>query len=153
MTTHRLLNLVRFVLVLLLLFGSIDAYSNDFYWKKKKDKMALGYKPDNGKKFLVTDFIYDADFTDSYYTYNKKREPKPIISSYQGNSDEWQKQNAFVVKTDDGVGIINGLGEVVVPYGKYDVFYKSDFLYGFWHGSFHGQNSDYSASEHIIRVK
>lgn len=150
MTTHRLLNLVRFVLVSLLLFGSIDAYSQDFYWKKKKDKMALGYKPKKGKKALVTDFIYDAAYTISYY---KNRKPRPIIDSYQGNSDERQKQNAFVVKTDDGVGIINGLGEVVVPYGKYDEFYESDFVYGFWQGSFHGWNSDNSASEHIIRVK
>ena len=150
MTTYRLLNLVRFVLVSLLLFGSIDAYSQDFYWKKKKDKMALGYKPKKGKKALVTDFIYDAAYTISYY---KNRKPLPIIDSYQGNSDERQKQNAFVVKTDDGVGIINGLGEVVVPYGKYDEFYESDFVYGFWQGSFHGWNSDNSASEHIIRVK
>ena len=72
MTTHRLLNLVRFVLVSLLLFGPIDAYSQDFYWKKKKDKMALGYKPKKGKKALVTDFIYDADFTDSYYMTSPK---------------------------------------------------------------------------------
>ena len=156
MTTHRLLNLVRFVLVSLLLFGSIDAYSNDFYWKKKKDKMALGYKPDNGKKFLVTDFIYDADFTDSYYTYNKKREPKPVIFSSQGNSDEWQKQKAFAVKTDEGVGIINGLGEVVVPYGMYDKIYESDFFNGFWWhpglGWSAGRNRNKSATIHV-RVK
>ena len=112
--------------------------------------MALGYKPKKGKKALVTDFIYDAAYTISYY---KNRKPRPIIDSYQGNSDERQKQNAFVVKTDDGVGIINGLGEVVVPYGKYDEFYEPDFVYGFWQGSFHGWNSDNSASEHIIRVK
>ena len=150
MSPHRLSRLLQCIFFAIIIVGPIDAYSNDFYWKKKKDKMALGYKPKKGKKALVTDFIYDAAYTISYF---KNREPRPIIDSFQGNSDQRQKQNAFVVKTDDGVGIINGLGEVVVPYGKYDEFYESDFVYGFWHGSYHGWNSDDSASEHIIRVK
>ena len=156
MSTHRLFRLLQCIFFAIIFVGSIDAYSNDFYWKKKKDKMALGYKPDKGKKFLVTDFIYDADFTDSYYTYNKKRSPKIVIYSLQGNSDEWQKQKAFAVKTDEGVGIINGLGEVVVPYGMYDKIYESDFFNGFWWlsglGWSAGKNSDGSATIQV-RVK
>lgn len=90
----------------------------DLKWKKKGDKMALEYTPVKGKKRLVTDYIFDASYTGSYYRFPKNK-PETLFDAFLPGQD-YYSQKVIRVRTDEGFGVINGMGEVVVPFGTYD---------------------------------
>jgi hypothetical protein len=103
-------------LVGLLLFMVADAEAKKYYynkWKRKGDKMALLYRPDNkGKWQQVTDFIFDADYSRSYYSWDKK---KPQFIGYG-------ELTIAEVRTSEGCGYIDRKGRTVIPcqYQTYD---------------------------------
>lgn len=103
-------------LVGLLLFMVADAEAKKYYWskwKRKGDKMALLYRPDSkGKWQQVTDFIFDANYSRSYESWDKKY-PKKI-----GYSD----MALIEVSTSEGCGYIDLKGRTVIPcqYQTYD---------------------------------
>ena len=103
-------------LVCLLLFVAADVQAKKYYynkWKKKGDKMALLYRPNNeGKGQQVTDFIFDADYSRSYYSWDKK-EPQFI---------GYGELTIAEVRTSEGCGYIDRKGRTVIPcqYQTYD---------------------------------
>ena len=103
-------------LVCLLLFMVADAEAKKYYynkWKVKGDKMALLYRPDDkGKWQQVTDFIFDADYSRSYYSWDKK---KPNFIGYG-------ELTIAEVRTSKGCGYIDRKGRTVIPcqYQTYD---------------------------------
>lgn len=103
-------------LVCLLLFVAADVQAKKYYynkWKKKGDKMALLYRPNNeGKWQQVTDFIFDADYSRSYYSWDKK-EPQFI---------GYGELTIAEVRTSEGCGYIDRKGRTVIPcqYQTYD---------------------------------
>ncbi|MBQ5729699.1 MAG: hypothetical protein IIV54_04840 [Bacteroidaceae bacterium] len=110
-------------LVGLLLFMVADAEAKKYYynkWKRKGDKMALLYRPDNkGKWQQVTDFIFDADYSCSYKYWDKK-DPKEI---------EFSDMALIEVSTSEGCGYINQKGQVIIPclYQEYSLHYAFGF--------------------------
>ena|GEM_PF-3543101 len=110
-------------LVGLLLFMVADAEAKKYYynkWKVKGDKMALLYRPDDkGKWQQVTDFIFDADYSCSYYHWDKKK-PKEI-----GYSD----MPLIEVSTSEGCGYIDRKGRTVIPF-RYKR-YRLDYAFAF----------------------
>ena len=103
-------------LVCFLLFMAADVQAKKYYynkWKKKGDKMALLYRPNNeGKWQQVTDFIFDANYSRSYHSWDKK-DPDFIDHS---------QLSIVEVKTSEGCGFIDCKGRVVIPcqYKTYD---------------------------------
>lgn len=103
-------------LVGLLLFMVADAEAKKYYynkWKRKGDKMALLYRPDNkGKWQQVTDFIFDANYSRSYESWDKK-EPNFINLS---------ELTIVEVRTPEGCGYIDRKGRTIIPcqYQTYD---------------------------------
>ena len=90
--------------VCLLLFMAADVLADDFKWKKKGDKMALFRKPYKKAWVQETDYIYDADFNASYCSDNNK---KPYFFD--------RHYSLIQVKNSQGIGIINWVGDVVIP--------------------------------------
>ena len=111
------------ILIGLLLFAVADAQANKYYynkWKVKGDKMALLYRPDSkGKWQQVTDFIFDADYSRSYYYWDKKN-PREI-----GSSD----MALIEVSTSEGCGYIDQRGQVIIPC-RYKG-YRLDYAFAF----------------------
>lgn len=108
---------MRFLIPILLLamIGS-DVYGQTFQWKKKEDKVALYYKPDKGKGRLVTDYLYDPNCEEMFTAKGKPR----VWCRLRGD-------HVFAVKTDTGYGLINGVGQSLIPC-KYAVAPKVTML-------------------------
>lgn len=126
---------------------SADGYT--LRWKRKKNKMALIYKPSKKeKKRQMTDFIFDGTYDGSFYTYKKsvRNHVQHMLACHEllPESDNYNTAlMAIAVKTDKGWGVINGLGEVIVPYGTYDSADDDDFLYGLWGGDSNKQPKEF----------
>jgi hypothetical protein len=94
--------IISFVCILLCI--TTGAHAEDYKWKVKDGKMALFSKPYKGKWGQVTDYIYDADFSGSYCSDNDK---KPYFFD--------RHYSLIQVKNSQGIGIINWVGDVVIP--------------------------------------
>lgn len=108
--------LLTVVLCFCMSSGAMADYYPMFKWKVKKGKMALEMrKSKKEKEQLVTDFIFSRDYKESF-RYGSK-EPKSIVPL---SLDKKQVSDyLFLVEANEGKGIVNGMGEAVVPYGEY----------------------------------
>ena len=94
--------IISFVCILLCI--TTGARAEDYKWKVKDGKMALFSKPYKGKWGQVTDYIYDVNFSASYCS-DKNKKPYFFDRHY----------SLIQVKNSQGIGIINWVGDVVIP--------------------------------------
>lgn len=114
--------LLTVVLCFCMCSGAMADYYPKFKWKVKNGKMALEVrKSQKEKEQLVTDYIFSRDYKESFL-YGSK-EPKSIVPL---SLDKKQVSDyLFLVEANVGKGIVNGMGEAVVPYGEYSAISPS----------------------------
>ena len=114
-------------LVCLLLFVAVDVHAKYIYnhkWKRKGDKMALLYRASGEKKWQqMTDFIFDANYSRSYHSWDKR-----VL-----NDIDLVEMSICEVKTSEGCGFIDMKGKVVIPcqYEEYSLRAIKDKIEGF----------------------
>ncbi len=99
-------------LIVFLFCLSIPINAVDYRWKKKKDKMALVKKKKGEKTVILTDFIYDAKYEGSRFSW-KKKEPWYLIWNY--NYRDKDSEKVFRVRRDGKIGLLDSYGKEILP--------------------------------------
>ncbi len=118
-----------FLTLIAFLFLSLPMEAVDYKWKKKKGKMALVKKKKGEKTAVLTDFLYDASYTDSYWSF-KKSDAAHVAYNFFRDKDV---EEVFRVRRDGKVGLLDSYGIEILPceYNKIgeEIYAKGNTLY------------------------
>jgi hypothetical protein len=148
-------DLRRIFVWVFIIIGAIPMVAKDDYyfsWKTKGDKMALTYTEKGKKTEVITDYLYDANCSNSYY-WDSNYESKKGINSIKKLFKHTNEYNAligkgeyvlsgksthfaairgsflFIVRRNGLYGIINDYGQEVLPCKYLDILGVSEYKY------------------------
>lgn len=113
------------LLVILLILGAVSLGTYKFFFKDKGQSSET-----ISEEEVTVFFLQNADKKKALFNKDGKQ-----LTDFIYTGDTIFSNGLAIVQTDDGKGIINTDGELVVPIGKYKYIYGNGFLYSVMEGN------------------